>query len=212
MEVWDASIRRLQEGGCAQYSSLVFVDSIVPPSTMPYMRSSRSRVYTRLRCACEEVPASDTASLASLCIACALARLKMCTSIHEIHVPGCMYVPQIPPRYAFPGAPIRLHGKVVTGFGRGSRQMGTPTANIDPGPLEGMLRTMERGVYFGWDSPLICSFHAWMCALMSMLCTVCVVPVRALGCACRPACFCMCVVGCGCGVPCCQWHVVLSLS
>eukprot|EP00197_Chlamydomonas_leiostraca_P008743 CAMPEP_0202862592 /NCGR_PEP_ID=MMETSP1391-20130828/3577_1 /ASSEMBLY_ACC=CAM_ASM_000867 /TAXON_ID=1034604 /ORGANISM="Chlamydomonas leiostraca, Strain SAG 11-49" /LENGTH=433 /DNA_ID=CAMNT_0049542141 /DNA_START=140 /DNA_END=1441 /DNA_ORIENTATION=+ len=57
---------------------------------------------------------------------------------------------QIPEKYAIPQAPLRFGGKVVTGFGRGSRQMGTPTANIDPAPLEQVLAGLPRGVYFGW--------------------------------------------------------------
>lgn len=57
--------------------------------------------------------------------------------------------PQIPPGFALP-APIPLSGTVVTGFGRGSRDLAVPTANIDPAPLQGLLATMPRGVYFGW--------------------------------------------------------------
>lgn len=42
-----------------------------------------------------------------------------------------------------------LGGPVVTGFGRGSRQMGVPTANIDPVPLQDVLSGLPLGVYFG---------------------------------------------------------------
>ena len=35
------------------------------------------------------------------------------------------------------------------GFGRGSRQMGTPTANIDPSGLGPALAHLPKGVYFG---------------------------------------------------------------
>jgi FAD synthase len=56
----------------------------------------------------------------------------------------------VPPSYALPGGPVRLDGPVVRGFGRGSRQMGVPTANIDPEPLAGILEGMPKGVYFGW--------------------------------------------------------------
>jgi riboflavin kinase len=45
---------------------------------------------------------------------------------------------------------MQLESTVVTGFGRGSRQLGVPTANMDPGPLEQQLQQLERGVYFGW--------------------------------------------------------------
>ena len=38
---------------------------------------------------------------------------------------------------------------MVEGFGRGSAQMGVPTANIEPGPLKGRLEGLPLGVYFG---------------------------------------------------------------
>eukprot|EP00879_Flechtneria_rotunda_P030412 GHRR01033042.1.p1 GENE.GHRR01033042.1~~GHRR01033042.1.p1 ORF type:complete len:353 (+),score=100.97 GHRR01033042.1:621-1679(+) len=57
---------------------------------------------------------------------------------------------QVPKGYRFPGAPILLHSKVVAGFGRGSRQLGVPTANMDPGPLHELLQQLPNGVYCGW--------------------------------------------------------------
>lgn len=42
-----------------------------------------------------------------------------------------------------------MRGPVVVGFGRGSKQMGVPTANIDPKPLEATLKAMANGVYYG---------------------------------------------------------------
>jgi hypothetical protein len=62
-------------------------------------------------------------------------------------------VGQVPPAYALPGSPLLLDGPVVTGFGRGSRQMGVPTANIDPAPLQGVLAELPLGVYFGCAAP-----------------------------------------------------------
>lgn len=56
---------------------------------------------------------------------------------------------QVPPSYRL-RSPVLLQGEVVRGFGRGSRQMGTPTANIDPAPLQAALAGMSKGVYFGW--------------------------------------------------------------
>ncbi|MEW5316646.1 MAG: hypothetical protein WDW38_008003 [Sanguina aurantia] len=52
---------------------------------------------------------------------------------------------QVPPKYAFPAAPLHLEGSVVIGFGRGSRQLGTPTANIDPLPLKQQLSGLPKG-------------------------------------------------------------------
>ena len=47
--------------------------------------------------------------------------------------------------------PIRLSGPIVQGFGRGSRELGIPTANI---PLAGLSvgghDEVESGVYYGW--------------------------------------------------------------
>ncbi|GAX73813.1 hypothetical protein CEUSTIGMA_g1264.t1 [Chlamydomonas eustigma] len=57
---------------------------------------------------------------------------------------------QVPPKYALKRGPLKLEGRVVKGYGRGSRQMGVPTANIDPKPLAGQLSGLPNGVYFGW--------------------------------------------------------------
>ncbi|KAL6769932.1 RFK2 [Auxenochlorella protothecoides x Auxenochlorella symbiontica] len=54
---------------------------------------------------------------------------------------------QVPLRYAFPGGPLRMSGPVISGFGRGSRQLGVPTANVPP---EGFPDSLPKGVYFGW--------------------------------------------------------------
>ncbi|KAI9666083.1 MAG: riboflavin kinase [Bathelium mastoideum] len=47
--------------------------------------------------------------------------------------------------------PLRLNGKVIKGFGRGSKELGIPTANI---PVEGLSvgghDDVESGVYYGW--------------------------------------------------------------
>ncbi|KAF4632728.1 hypothetical protein G7Y89_g5401 [Cudoniella acicularis] len=47
--------------------------------------------------------------------------------------------------------PLRMEGEVISGFGRGSKELGIPTANI---PVEGVswIETVESGVYFGWAS------------------------------------------------------------
>lgn len=58
---------------------------------------------------------------------------------------------QVPPAYLL-SAPVVMEGRVVEGFGRGSSQMGTPTANIEPGPLKDTLENLPLGVYFGWAS------------------------------------------------------------
>lgn len=58
----------------------------------------------------------------------------------------------MPDGYAFPGTPVRLDGPVIHGFGRGSKQLGVPTANLPP---DGFATNLPNGVYFGYDrSPL----------------------------------------------------------
>ncbi|KAI4950037.1 hypothetical protein J4E91_004693 [Alternaria rosae] len=50
-----------------------------------------------------------------------------------------------------PPFPIKLRGPVVKGFGRGSKELGIPTANI---PLSGLSigghDELESGIYYGW--------------------------------------------------------------
>lgn len=50
-----------------------------------------------------------------------------------------------------PPFPVRLSGPVVKGFGRGSKELGIPTANI---PIAGLSvgghEELKNGVYFGW--------------------------------------------------------------
>ncbi len=76
----------------------------------------------------------------------------------------CARAGQVPPAYALPGSPLLLDGPVVTGFGRGSRQMGVPTANIDPAPLQSVLAELPLGVYFGcaalgWSQTCVVRLH-----------------------------------------------------
>ena len=47
-------------------------------------------------------------------------------------------------------SPIRLSGSVVRGFQRGSKQLGFPTANLDPAAFLGVLPSLPYGVYMGW--------------------------------------------------------------
>lgn len=46
----------------------------------------------------------------------------------------------------------RLKGKVVKGFGRGSKELGIPTANLDAASLQGALAEAVTGIYLGWAS------------------------------------------------------------
>jgi len=57
---------------------------------------------------------------------------------------------RVPEGYALRAGPVHLRGHVTTGFGRGSKQLGVPTANIPPEPLRDQLSKLPNGVYFGW--------------------------------------------------------------
>ena len=56
---------------------------------------------------------------------------------------------QVPENYRLQRDPVKLHGDVTSGFGRGSRQLGFATANLPPKPLQQELEGLPKGVYFG---------------------------------------------------------------
>ncbi|CAL8090300.1 unnamed protein product [Calicophoron daubneyi] len=41
-------------------------------------------------------------------------------------------------------------GKIVHGFGRGSKQLGIPTANMEESVVERLPESVKSGIYFGW--------------------------------------------------------------
>ncbi|KAL3146054.1 hypothetical protein ABBQ38_015405 [Trebouxia sp. C0009 RCD-2024] len=54
-------------------------------------------------------------------------------------------------RGVIPLEPVwKLKGKVVKGFGRGSKELGIPTANLDAASLQGALAEAVTGIYLGW--------------------------------------------------------------
>ncbi|KAI9858715.1 MAG: riboflavin kinase [Trichoglossum hirsutum] len=56
-----------------------------------------------------------------------------------------------PPAGPEPPFPLRLTGPVIAGFGRGSKELGIPTANIPVSGLSvGGCEDVESGVYYGW--------------------------------------------------------------
>lgn len=73
--------------------------------------------------------------------ACPLSRLASGSSWTAFGVPA---------DFLFDGAPLRLKAKVVTGFGRGSKQLGFPTANMHVPTVAGQIRNLAKGVYFGF--------------------------------------------------------------
>ncbi|KAJ8402032.1 hypothetical protein AAFF_G00372670 [Aldrovandia affinis] len=48
--------------------------------------------------------------------------------------------------------PFFCRGKVVRGFGRGSKELGIPTANFPESVVEHLPADFSTGIYFGWAS------------------------------------------------------------
>lgn len=46
--------------------------------------------------------------------------------------------------------PFRIEGHVTKGFGRGSKELGIPTANFSEEVVAGLPSHLETGIYFGW--------------------------------------------------------------
>lgn len=83
--------------------------------------------------------------------------------------------------------PLTIVGKVVKGFGRGSKELGVPTANIDPQVVKNLQ--LQNGVYFGLaqvvinsdgnlDSDISCNkltniFHKSGNQCLSKVCPMC---------------------------------------
>ena len=45
---------------------------------------------------------------------------------------------------------LRLRGPVATGYGRGGKKLGVPTANLPSSLFQSALERVDAGVYFGW--------------------------------------------------------------
>ena len=54
----------------------------------------------------------------------------------------------------FPAGCI-VKGRVVRGFGRGSKQLGFPTANLDSNDAKGFVDNFPTGIYAGWARVLL---------------------------------------------------------
>ncbi|KAI7900728.1 uncharacterized protein BX663DRAFT_532150 [Cokeromyces recurvatus] len=46
--------------------------------------------------------------------------------------------------------PFALQGTVIKGYGRGSKQLGIPTANLSDEAINALVSGLETGVYYGW--------------------------------------------------------------
>ncbi|VBB79968.1 Putative riboflavin kinase [Podospora comata] len=59
-----------------------------------------------------------------------------------------------------PPYPYRMSGPVISGFGRGSKELGIPTANLPvDNSLTPWISSIPSGVYFGWASLLLPPSH-----------------------------------------------------
>jgi len=48
--------------------------------------------------------------------------------------------------------PFKLEGQVTKGFGRGSKELGIPTANFNEKVVDDLPKDLETGIYFGWTN------------------------------------------------------------
>ncbi|XP_050463309.1 riboflavin kinase [Cataglyphis hispanica] len=48
--------------------------------------------------------------------------------------------------------PYFLSGTVIKGFGRGSKALGIPTANLSESVVNSLLKDLDTGIYYGWAS------------------------------------------------------------
>ncbi|KNC80188.1 hypothetical protein SARC_07449 [Sphaeroforma arctica JP610] len=52
--------------------------------------------------------------------------------------------------FVFPSEPLLLAGEVTKGFGRGSKDLGCPTANLPQSEVDKIQNSYPTGVYWGW--------------------------------------------------------------
>ncbi|EDW68358.2 putative riboflavin kinase isoform X2 [Drosophila virilis] len=48
--------------------------------------------------------------------------------------------------------PIYASGEIVRGFGRGSKELGIPTANLSLDVVKSLPESLHTGVYYGWSN------------------------------------------------------------
>mmetsp|Transcript_3041 Transcript_3041/g.5175 ORF Transcript_3041/g.5175 Transcript_3041/m.5175 type:complete len:201 (-) Transcript_3041:490-1092(-) len=57
------------------------------------------------------------------------------------------------------GEPILLEAEIVHGFGRGSKELGIPTANLSMDVLGPRGENLETGIYYGWSHLNSCRYQ-----------------------------------------------------
>ncbi|KAG2182349.1 hypothetical protein INT43_007279 [Umbelopsis isabellina] len=66
---------------------------------------------------------------------------------NEIRAERPLIVGPINPEHPFP---VTLEGTVVKGYGRGSKELGIPTANLSEDATATICSELKTGVYYGW--------------------------------------------------------------
>jgi len=66
---------------------------------------------------------------------------------NEIRVERPLIVGPSVPESPFP---VTLEGTVVKGYGRGSKELGIPTANLSDDAIAAICSELKTGVYYGW--------------------------------------------------------------
>ena len=105
---------------------------------------------------------------ATLCMAMLLlssafqSRLRIVPGLVRRLATSLKDVPGVPPDCEYLKSVILLQGEVTAGYGRGSKKLGVPTANLPHFDDDLRRAQLARGVYFGWgrisgsDSILSC--------------------------------------------------------
>lgn len=105
-----------------------------------------------------------------------------CPSLAVVLLPCVLPLEHLLLCYADPGfrvldPPLGLCGPVVAGYGRGSKELGVPTANLDPEALGSALDGLSTGIYCGWAS--IEGSEPYMAVMSIGLCVAAPAPVPA---------------------------------
>ncbi|KAJ2964195.1 hypothetical protein NQZ79_g788 [Umbelopsis isabellina] len=66
---------------------------------------------------------------------------------NEIRAERPLIVGPVNPEHPFP---VTLEGTVVKGYGRGSKELGIPTANLSEDATATICSELKTGVYYGW--------------------------------------------------------------
>ena len=79
---------------------------------------------------------------------------SICSSIQSVSMSSCEGISsshKVERKSDILDNPIVLEGEVVKGFGRGSKEIGCPTANFSQDIVENKLpATLDAGIYLGW--------------------------------------------------------------